>query len=84
MGKKKFIATALDPKYKAFVVHVTIFNIDSGDEMDPLKKAQIAHLKVNKALPRFLTSMLSLPIFFCQNWLQSALSIQESTIMPSN
>lgn len=69
MGKKKFTAAVLDPKHKAFVVYVTIFNVDSGDEVHPLRKAQIAHLKVNKALPRFLASMLSLPMFFCRNWL---------------
>ena len=47
--KKKFVAAALNPKYKAFVAHVAAFNVDSDDKVHPLKRAQIAHLKVDKA-----------------------------------
>ena len=48
--KKEFAAAALDPKYEAFIVHITAFSIDLGDKMHPFKKTQIAHLKANKAL----------------------------------
>ena len=47
--KKKFATTAFDPEHEAFVVHVAALSIDSGDEMHPLRRAQIAHLKANKA-----------------------------------
>lgn len=33
IGKKKFAAVALDPKHKAFIIHIVAINIDSGDEM---------------------------------------------------
>ena len=50
IGKKKFVATALDPEHEAFVVYVTALSIDLGDKMHLSKRAQIAHLKVDKAL----------------------------------
>ena len=50
IGKKKFIASALDLEYKAFVVYITAVSLDLGDKVHPSKRAQIAYLKVNKAL----------------------------------
>ncbi len=47
--KKEFAAAVLDLKYEAFVVHITIFSVNSGDKVHPLRRAQIAHLKVDKA-----------------------------------
>ncbi len=49
IGKKEFVATALNPKYEAFVVYIAALSLDSGDEVLPSRKAQIAHLKVDKA-----------------------------------
>ena len=40
---------ALDLKYKIFVIYVATLNVNLSDEMYPSKKAQIAHLKLNKA-----------------------------------
>ncbi len=48
IGKKEFIVAVLDPEYEAFVVYVAALNVDSGNEMHPSKKAQIAHLKVDE------------------------------------
>ncbi len=36
-------------EYKSFVVYVAALSIDLGNEMQPSKKAQIAHLKADKA-----------------------------------
>ncbi len=49
IGKKEFIATALDLEYETFVVHIATLSIDSGDKVHPSKRAQIAHLKADKA-----------------------------------
>ncbi len=49
IGKKEFVAAALDPEHDAFVVHVAALSIDSGDEVHPSRRAQIAHLKANEA-----------------------------------
>ena len=49
IGKKEFVAAALDLEYKTFVIYIAALNLNLGDEMHPLKRAQIAHLKVNKA-----------------------------------
>ncbi len=49
IGKKEFAAAALVPEHEAFVVHVAALSVDSGDEMHPSKRAQIAHLKVGEA-----------------------------------
>ncbi len=48
--KKEFTAAALEPEYEAFVIHVAALSIDSGDEVNPSKRAQIAHLKADEAL----------------------------------
>ncbi len=47
--KKKFVITALNPKHEAFVIYITAFKVDLDDKMHPLKRAQIAYLKANKA-----------------------------------
>ncbi len=49
IGKKEFPAAALNPEHETFVVHIAALSVDSGDEMHPSRKAQIAHLKVDTA-----------------------------------
>ncbi len=49
IGKIEFAAAALDSEHKAFIVHVAALSVDSGDEVHPSKRAQIAYLKANKA-----------------------------------
>ncbi len=49
IGKKEFTVVALDPKYETFVVHVAALSVNSGDEVYPSKRAQIAYLKANEA-----------------------------------
>ena len=48
--KKKFVVAALYPEYKAFIIYIIALSIDSGNEMYFSRMAQIAYLKVNKAL----------------------------------
>ncbi len=52
--KKKFAVAALNLEYKAFVVHITIFSVDSGNKIHPSKRAQITYLKVYKAPTKVL------------------------------
>ncbi len=40
---------ALDPEYETFIVHVAALSVDSDDEVHLSRKAQIAHLKADKA-----------------------------------
>lgn len=47
--KKKFAIAVLDPENKAFVVYIVVLSINSSDKMYPLRKAQIAYLKADKA-----------------------------------
>ncbi len=49
IGKKEFTAVVLDPEHGAFVVHVIPLSVDSGDEVHPLRRAQIVHLKADEA-----------------------------------
>ena len=49
MGKKEFAAAALDLEYKSFVIYIAALSVDPGDEVDPLRGAQIAHLKADEA-----------------------------------
>ena len=37
------------PKYKTFIIYIVALSVDSGDEIHLSKKAQIAHLKADKA-----------------------------------
>lgn len=50
--KKEFISTTFNPEYKAFVIYIAIFksSSNSGNKIYSLKMAQIAYLKVDKAL----------------------------------
>ncbi len=50
--KKEFVAAVFDLEYKAFVVYVAAFSINSGDEVYPLKRVQITYLKANKAFTK--------------------------------
>ncbi len=52
IGKKEFAVAALDPEHEAFVVHVAALSVDSGDEVYPSRRAQIAHLKADEALTK--------------------------------
>ncbi len=51
---KKFAVAVLNPKHRAFIVHVIALNIDSGDEVHPSKRAQIAYLKADEAFTQVL------------------------------
>ncbi len=50
IGKKLFAIAALDLDYTAFIVYIAGFYIsfDTSNEVHPLKKTQIAYLKVDK------------------------------------
>ncbi len=50
IGKKEFVAVALDLEHEAFVVHVAALSVDLGDEVHPSRRVQIAHLKADEAL----------------------------------
>ncbi len=52
IGKKEFTAAALDPEYETSIVHVAPLSVDSDDEVHPLRRTQITHLKANKALSK--------------------------------
>lgn len=47
--KKKFVITIFDSDYKVFIVYIATFNIsfDLDAKVFSLKKAQVAHLKVD-------------------------------------
>ncbi len=55
IGRKEFVVAALDLEYKAFVIHIAALNVDSGDKMHLLKKAQIAYLKADEAYTKVLS-----------------------------
>ncbi len=46
--KKEFATPALDLEHEAFVVYVAALSVDSGDEVHPLRRAQIAHRKADE------------------------------------
>ena len=48
--KKEFAIVIFNPKYKVFVIYITTLSFNSGNKMNPSKKAQIVYLKVNKTL----------------------------------
>ncbi len=54
--KKEFVIAIFDQNYEAFIVYIAIFNIsfDANDKVYPLKRIQIAHLKMNEALTDIL------------------------------
>ncbi len=47
--EERFVAVALDLEHKAFVVHVAAFSVDLGDEVNPSRRNQMAHLKADEA-----------------------------------
>ncbi len=53
--KKEFAVVALDLEHEAFVVHIAALSVDSGDEMHPSRRAQIAHLKADEAPTKVLS-----------------------------
>ncbi len=53
--KKEFAAAALNPEHEAFVVHIAALSIDPGDEVHPLRRAQIVHLKADEAPTKVLS-----------------------------
>ena len=53
--KKEFVAVALNPEYKAFIIHVTALTIDPDNEVHPSKRIQIAYLKADKSLTKVLS-----------------------------
>ncbi len=50
--KKEFTAAAFDLKHEVFIVHIATLSVNSDDEMHPSRKAQMGHLKVDKALTK--------------------------------
>ena len=54
-GKTEFAAAILDPEHELFVVHVSALSVNLGDEVHPLKKAQIAYLKIDEAIINILS-----------------------------
>ncbi len=45
--KKEFAAAILDLEHEDFIVHIAALSVDSGDEVHPSRRAQIAHLKAD-------------------------------------
>ena len=74
---------ALDPEYKAFVVHMATLNVGLGDEIHLSRIMQIAHLKADKALTEMLHDTLILQMSYYQNepW---SFQNTELVIMPSS
>ena len=68
-GKKEFAAAVFNLEYKIFVVYIAVLRVNSGDEMHPLRKAQIAHLKANKALIKVFSKYANFVVFFHPSWL---------------
>ena len=56
---KGLVATALEPKHEAFIVHIAALNIDLSDKIHPLKKAQITHRKANKVPTKVASKYVS-------------------------
>ena len=51
--KEEFAIVVFDLNHEAFVIHITTSNVDSSNEVQLLKKSQIAHLKVDKTFNKF-------------------------------
>ncbi len=49
IGKKEFVAAALNPEHEAFVVHIAALSVNLGDELYPSGRGQLAHLKADEA-----------------------------------
>ncbi len=48
--KKEFAVAAFDQKHETFIVRIAALSSDSGNDLHPLKRAEIPHLKADKAL----------------------------------
>ena len=59
IGKKKFVAVALNTKYKSFVIYVTALSIDFSNKVHTSKKAQITHLKVDEVSTKVLSKYMN-------------------------
>ena len=64
IGKKKFTVAAFDLEHKVFLVNIAALSVDFGDEVHPSKKAQIAHLKADKAPTKVLSRYADFPDVF--------------------
>ena len=53
--KKKFAAAPVNSEQKIFVVYITALNVNLGDNVHFLKKAQIAYLKVDKVFTKIFS-----------------------------
>lgn len=60
MGMKEIAIAILNPEYEVFIVYV----IDIGDKVYPLKKVQIAYLKVKKAPIKVSSKYVDFAIVF--------------------
>ena len=49
IGKKEFAAATLNLELETFIFHITALSVDPSDKVYPLRRAQIAHLKADKA-----------------------------------
>ncbi len=84
IGKKEFAAAALDPEYKNFVIHVVALSVDSGDEVHPSRRAQIAHLKVDEAPTKVPSEYADFAEIFSPKLAVEFRSTPGSMIMPSS
>ena len=69
-------------KYKIFLVYIPTFGIDMDDQMYPLKKAQIAYLKVENAFIKVPSKYANFAYVFLIKLVIKLFIIQELTILP--
>ncbi len=50
--KKEFAVAALDLEYETFIIHIATLSVDSGDEVHPSRRTQIAHLKADEVFSK--------------------------------
>ncbi len=65
IGKKEFAITVLDPEHESFIVHIAALSVDSGDEVQPSRRAQIAHLKADKVSCKVPSKYTDFADVFC-------------------
>ena len=58
IGKKKFTIATLNLEHKLFIVYIATFNVNLGDKVHLLKKAQIAYLKANEAFTKVFSKYI--------------------------
>ncbi len=81
--KKEFVVVVFNSEHEAFVVHITALSSDSSDKGHPLKKAQIACLKMDKALTEIFCKYVDFINIFSLKWAAKPLeytSINNHTI----